>query len=267
MQAWSRARREDTTRLAVVKLGGSIVTVKDKPYTVNISLVSEYAKLLRELERQGWSFLLVLGGGSYGHTTVSMLRSIGAPNRELFAITTTVMIELALVVADIMQGYGVQASVYPPHAFCRPEGLNPNCDWSLVATALEHGITPILYGDVYLGGEGVSIVSGDELAAEAACKLGAEVLVYLANVPGVLDEKGRPIACLDLHQLKKALEGLESWLRVSRDETGGMRRKLQAILANWCNIPTYIVDGRDPAFLRLLLGEGKPVGTMVSTRC
>ena len=226
----------------VVKLGGSIVTRKDKPLSLRTSLLDSYAGLFSRLVQRGTQLIIVLGGGSYGHYYVALYRRSN-PSR-LVSKTSRIMAKLALLTQEIMEARGLDVMIYPPHALCEPRGLEPRCNWRLVEHALKASLTPLLYGDVYPVEKGYWIVSGDELAMEAACSLGASRVVYATDVDGVYDSSGRLVRRIDgLGELEAVLGGVAG-ARRGVDVTGGMRRKLEAILRVGCRgLRVYIVNG------------------------
>jgi acetylglutamate kinase len=98
-------------------------------------------------------------------------------------------------------------------------------------------------------------VNADTAAGEVAAALGAQRLVFLTDVPGVLDASG---AVLDRLSAAEAR-------RLARDGavTGGMLPKLEAALrASGAGVPTVIADGRrEGALSAALAGEaGTAVG-------
>ena len=244
--------------MIVVKIGGSLATVKERPFTPRLGwlrLVSERIAARRPLA-------VVLGGGGYGHQAVATSRDAGATAAELAAVVSAAMMELALLVTDVLLSAGLRAVVYPPHALCRPRGLKPNCRWEVVRDAISAGVTPVLYGDVYPSPE-APIISGDELAVEAACALGASRLVFLSDVDGVLDERGRPIPFLDRAGLERLLGSGAVGTAGTPDVTGGMRRKLEALLRCGCaGLEAVIVNGRRLDAVERALAGGA-VGTVI----
>ena len=52
------------SRLILIKLGGSVITFKDKPLSANYSAINNISKILGRLEIP---IIIVHGGGSYGH--------------------------------------------------------------------------------------------------------------------------------------------------------------------------------------------------------
>jgi isopentenyl phosphate kinase len=241
----------------VVKLGGSSITFKDKPFTPNLHRLKKFARALSELRRDGLLAGVVVGGGSYGHFVANTI----PPSEGAQAITSIhlAMTELVALVEEVLALYGVYTLAYPPHAICNPEGLHPNCSWNLALNALEHGVTPLTYGDVYPCSKGYCIVSGDELAMEMACALKADGVIYVSSVPGVLDGEGRVIPKLTLAEISAVAGGSVEGF----DVTGGMRRKLEAIAANWCsNLRRVTIVGPEPSQL-LEAARGGRAGTEI----
>ena len=237
MQSGDRARGKDGDIL-VVKLGGSIVTYKDRAFAIRLRLVEHLAGLLAETRRgKGYDILVVIGGGSFGHVAVEEARRAGAPPWDTISVTSMAMYELALQVSDILVSKGLHAYIFPPHAFCKPRGLRPNCDWSIVSHSLAHGLVPLLFGDIYpLEGGGYGIVSGDDLVIEGACALGAEKAVFLTNVDGVYRDVSsrKTILFMDRALVERIVKRQNAGTWGTVDVTGGMKRKLESILVNGC---------------------------------
>jgi isopentenyl phosphate kinase len=53
-------------KLLLMKLGGSVVSSKDKPFSYNEDLVSVIGSALSQHKTE-WDYVLVHGGGSFGH--------------------------------------------------------------------------------------------------------------------------------------------------------------------------------------------------------
>jgi isopentenyl phosphate kinase len=247
-------------RVLALKIGGSVATDKERPFSVRLRALEHIAAQLAEAaQRQGLRYGVVLGGGSFGHVVAHEMRSRCAAPAEALSATTMAMVELAQAVADVLAMHGLRPVVYPPHAFCSPRGLRPNCRWEHVATALGLGATPLLYGDAYPCGGDWCIVSGDELAVEMACSLGASHLVYLTDVDGVYGPDGRLLERVRVAEL----EDQAGSRRTGYDVTGGLARKIMALRENWCSSlrGVWVVNGlsSDDRLLRLLAtGETSP---------
>ena len=93
-------------------------------------------------------------------------------------------------------------------------------------------------------------INGDTVAGELAYALGAERLIFLTDVPGLMDGNGRVLPRLDRRRA--------SLLLGSDVVRGGMIPKLAACLRALEKAPAAdIVDGREPgALLDCLAGKG-----------
>ncbi len=251
MQAGYGARRQNS--IFVVKLGGSIITRKDEAFTPNISNIDRVAKELAKIYTSS-KLAIVLGGGSYGHHAAAQQEHDSIAAQALYMVAAA-MNELALLVADILALNGVPSLIYPPHAMCSPRRLKPNCNWQQALRALSLNAVPLTYGDIYPceSSKGWCIISGDELAMEMGCSLGASKIIYASDVDGILASNGELIPELRLSDLEATI-GIAMRSR-HVDVTGGIRRKLDAIRENWCsNIrEVWIVNG---------LEEGRIIGAI-----
>ncbi|BEP18513.1 isopentenyl phosphate kinase [Pyrofollis japonicus] len=249
----------------VIKLGGSIITYKNKPFTPNVDLIKRIGNEIADLAVKDIGVGIVIGGGSYGHYAVAIEKENNADARDMIHVVSNAMLELALLVSDILASSGVLTTIFPPHAMCMPRNLNPNCDWRHALRAFQKGITPLTYGDIYPcdNGEGWCIVSGDELAMELACSLGASKVIYVTDVDGILDDEGRVIETLSLNDIRDIYVSASGSTAI--DVTGGIKRKLAAIHENWCsNIQeVWIINGHREGSLRAL-AEGRTYGTRIT---
>lgn len=113
-------------------------------------------------------------------------------------------------------------------------------------------IAPIALGDE----ETVLNVNADDAAADLARGLSATKLLYLSDVPGVLDAQGRLISELTDHEVRALIDqGVIS---------GGMIPKAEAALrALETTERVHIVDGREPHVLIRELFTHEGAGTMI----
>ncbi len=248
------------SRVLSVKLGGSVITDKEKPFTLRLGLVEQVAGALAEAaEATGSRYMIVLGGGSYGHVAAHELRRGSAPVPEALSAITAAMLELAQAVADVLSMKGLRPVLYPPHAFCQPRGLRPGCAWRHVLEAFHAGATPVLYGDAYPCSSGWCIVSGDELAVEAACAIGASHVLYVSDVDGIYGVGGKLLERVTLNDVAR-LASLSS-RQSGYDVTGGLARKIEALRENWCSTlrGVWVVNGLFPERVKaLIMGERVP---------
>lgn len=122
---------------------------------------------------------------------------------------------------------------------------------------LGSGVVPIINENDTVSVDELKFGDNDRLSAEVAILAGADLLVLLTSVDGLLDAKGRTIPRVDdLASVKRFVRDDRGRLSV-----GGMMSKLQAVqLAVQAGIPTVIASGRKAGQL-VKAASGKPAGT------
>ncbi len=220
-------------RSAVVKLGGSLITYKHRPYTIRWHILRDAVRQLARYHDLGGKLVVVHGGGSFGHRAVAEIRALGyetSPRGTHYVQYR--MLELAWEVLSEFTAAGVPVVLHPTHTLCGCGG----CNYSPVARDYGSGLVPLLYGDaVYCGG--LRIISGDKLASELAGELGVDCLVFAIDKPGILDERGRVVREVSV---EKALALISE---ESLDETGGLAGKIREASRVAGSVEIYIVGG------------------------
>ncbi len=243
-------------RLAVVKLGGSVITVKDSPGTVDYGNLEIAASQLSRYRSGGGSLVVVHGGGSFGHVEVARIaREKGRLESRDSSRVQEAMLKLALTVIKVLGEWGLNPSLHPPHTMCR--GSPPEtCDVNVITRDLVEGLTPVTYGDAIPEDGETRIISGDDLAAWIASTLKADCLIYVIREPGVLDEMGNVIPLLtSLNQLKVRQINWD-------DVTGGITGKVKKALEASRTVGNVVITSLEHLLEAL---EGKHVGTRVAT--
>jgi glutamate 5-kinase len=122
-------------------------------------------------------------------------------------------------------------------------------------------IVPIINENDPVAVEELRFGDNDRLSAEVAILVGADLLILLTSVDGLLDKKGKLVPLVD------DVEKVVSLARVEKGKfsVGGMVTKLQAVkLAVNAGIPTAIANGLKPGQIPSLVAGGK-VGTRFPT--
>ncbi|MFC7046187.1 isopentenyl phosphate kinase [Halobacteriaceae archaeon GCM10025711] len=240
----------------VLKLGGSVVTEKDRPETVADDALDD---LVATIAASGVDDLvLVHGGGSFGHHHASEHGvSDGSGSHDAaaaFAIHDA-MKRLNDAVLARLHDAGVPAlPVHPLSAASRDADGDLSLPVGQVRTMLDEGFVPVLHGDVVAhAGEGVTIVSGDELVVELARGLDADRVGLCSTVPGVLDADGAVIP--DIASFDAVADVLGG--SAATDVTGGMAAKVRALLA--LDAPAFVFG---PAALEAFL-SGERAGSRI----
>jgi len=247
--------------LMVLKLGGSVITIKDKPMTPRPEAIR---RLAREIAEAGVRLILIHGGGSYGHPVASRYGIAGGYRSEAqllgFAETHQAMVRLNTLIVEALIKAGVPAIGVPPSSFIiAAEGRITKLKLQILREMLKMGLTPVLYGDAVLDTRrGFTILSGDQLASRLAVELRAERLIYGVDVDGVYTkDPKRGEARLLERVTPSTLRELETGSPTAVDVTGGMKTKIEeALRAAEMGVEVVILNAmREGVILKALRGE------------
>jgi len=262
--------------LVVLKLGGSVVTDKDSPETVDDTALDSVVAAIADSgvaggETRGTGdntagstggdaagLIVVHGGGSFGHVHAAehgVSTTEGSHDPAAVTAIHGAMKQLNSVVVDRLQAAGVPAvPVHPLSAVARDGESTLSLPTAAVDGLRAEGFVPVLHGDVIAhAGAGVTVLSGDELVAGLAERLDASRVGLCSTVPGVLDNDGDVIETItEFESVAAALGDSES-----TDVSGGMAGKVRELLD--LDAPAHIF-GPDVvgAFL-----AGDDVGTLI----
>jgi isopentenyl phosphate kinase len=114
-----------------------------------------------------------------------------------------------------------------------------------ISTYLREGFVPVLHGDgVAHAGEGVTVLSGDEIVTSLADSLAAERVGVCSTVPGVLDENEAVVETIAVFEDVEAVLGGSD----ATDVSGGMAAKVRELLELEGEASIFGLDDL-PAFL------------------
>ncbi|MEM3078812.1 MAG: isopentenyl phosphate kinase [Thermoproteota archaeon] len=220
--------------LVIVKLGGSVITRKDEPFTPNIPVIGQVSKQVSELLRD-YSLILVHGGGSYGHVVASEYRVAEGYLQpgQLIGLSRVKlkMNELTQLILASLASHGVPAvPVTPVSCLTCSSGRIESFFTEPLRMMLSLGLVPLIPGDIAMDSseKRFTIDSGDQLSSFLAVKLDAVKLVYGTDVDGVFtgDPRLNPNASLIRFLRRSMLPSLTASLRPC-DVTGGIYRKIE----------------------------------------
>ncbi|MFC7095979.1 isopentenyl phosphate kinase [Halobaculum marinum] len=221
----------------VLKLGGSVITEKDRPETLDGETLAALAAAVAAADVD--DLVIVHGGGSFGHhhaaehgvSTTEGIHDVRGVMDVHGAMTTLNRFVLSRLHAE-------DVPAVPVHPFSTAKR---DADGELtlmteqVATMVDEGFVPVLHGDgVVHAGEGVTVLSGDELVTELATALDADRVGLCSTVPGVLDDDDAVIPHIDDFDAVADVLGVSD----ATDVTGGMAAKVRELLA--LGSPAYV---------------------------
>jgi len=248
----SDARREGLT---VLKLGGSVITDKDQPYTVVTEQLEQVSETVAT--HSAGQLVIVHGGGSFGHAAAAahgVSTTEGTTDAGAITEIHRSMGELNRAVVNCLQDAGMPALPVRPLSMAHRTGTGLSLARLAVDSMLLEGFVPVLHGDVLMHeGTGSTIISGDELVVELATLLDATRVGLCSTVPGVLDDDGVVIEEIATYDAVADVLGESE----STDVTGGMAAKVSELLS--LSTPAAIFD---PPALAEFLDSGE-AGTMI----
>lgn len=259
----STADADVPTPLVVLKLGGSLITKKDRPETLDDAALDAACDAIAAAREDSSVSRLVIvhGGGSFGHHHASehgVSTTAGTSDVDAVMDIHGAMTTLNQHVLECLHERSVPAvPVHPLSLSARPDGANGDLTLPSASTAtlLDEGFVPVLHGDgVATTSAGVTVVSGDELVVELASALGAKRVGVCSTVPGVLDTDGDVIDVIDEFAAVADALGASD----ATDVSGGMVAKVRELLALNAPAQVFGADGL-AAFLR-----GDDAGTRIN---
>ena len=254
--------------LTFVKLGGSLITDKQQPKAFRQPVMDRIAAEIAAALTKSPDLRLLIGNGSgsFGHVTArkyDTMTGVQTPEQwRGFAEVATVASEIGQLVANSLLAAGVAAwRLQPSASALAHDGRIINMALSPVRDALEHGLVPLVHGDVSLDNvRGGTIISTETIFFYIAQHFPVDNVLLLGEVPGVYDTSGRIIRYItpgNLPEVEAALGG-----SAGTDVTGGMETKVRdmvALVEAQPQMTIRIMDGREPGLLQAtLLGQAEP---------
>ena len=259
-----------------LKLGGSLITDKTQVEHTHEPVIHRLACEIKAAREARPDLQLVLGhgSGSFGHVAAKKHGTrTGVKDRSGwlgYAEVAASAARLNQIVTDVFIAEGVPVVSLPPSASARCEdGRLSYLDTFILRALLEHGLVPLVHGDVALDTvRGATIVSTEDVFIYLVREFQPTHILLAGEVAGVYehpDLSGAIIPVItpgNVTQYAAALGGSHG-----TDVTGGMRDKVQQMLGLVQRYPTVearifsgIIRGN---VQRLLVEPEAPIGTVI----
>ncbi len=245
--------------LALLKLGGSVVTFKHRPLAINKNAIERISKSLSKVKMP---LIIVHGGGSFGHYYSVKYDMHTKPARYDIRGVSTVkssMVELNSYIVKVMVKNRLNPySVSPSSLVYGAKGIKRKInELKLFATS---NLIPVTYGDVlHYVDRSYYILSGDVLMTMLAKELRPDVVVFAMNVNGVYrDMKSKEV----VREISTAKQTKIN--SVPADVTGGISRKIrEAFKIARMRVDVLMVNGLKPERIVAALRDKSVEGTIV----
>ena len=243
--------------MILIKLGGSIITNKEKPLSARRKTIDKLAKSLKRIDEP---IIIVHGGGSYGHFW-SVKYDMHTKERKYdlrgVAIVKNSMIELNKIILDLMLKNKLNPYSLPPTDFMSGNKPIPKKVKEIEKIA-KSGLIPVTYGDALWYGQNKSfILSGDKIMTHLAKILKPRLCIFALNEDGLYsDLKSKKL----IHELK----GQRPLISQNKmDVTGGMTRKVEeASKISKMGMNVFFVNGNKPERIVKAIKNRKFEGTL-----
>ncbi|HNB40067.1 MAG TPA: isopentenyl phosphate kinase [Anaerolineales bacterium] len=264
-----------TNELVLLKLGGSLITDKDTPYTPRLDKLANLAKEIKTAldSTPGLKLILGHGSGSFGHVAAKKHGTRdGVQTKEQWLGFTEVRLQAAelnrYVVTSLFEA-GLPALPFPPSASMVSDKRKvTHHNVETIRRALGVDLLPVVQGDVAfdetLGGtilstEDVFTFLVDQFPTTRILLAGIEAGVW-ADFPA-RTKLVKQIQLSDYEAMRSGIKG-----SVSTDVTGGMKAKVEEMLSLIQKKPgltVQIFSAEEPGFLTRAL-QGENVGTLLT---
>lgn len=259
-------------QMTLVKLGGSLITDKERPETPRMEVIR---RLAAELAGSGLPGRLIVGhgSGSFGHVAAERYRVHEGLVLERLAGVSIVQQRAAdlhrLVVGALAEAGAAPFSIAPSSTLVTAAGRPVDLAIEPLLLALDAGMVPVVYGDVVMDRErGAAIASTENvfLALERALSdrgRSVDRALWAGATDGVLDAAGRRMP--EIRAVAGAGDVLDATGGAAgTDVTGGMRHRVEAALElARRGVPSLIFDGTVPGHLAAALAGEDVGGTSV----
>ena len=263
----------NSMNLTILKLGGSVITKKDKPFTYALKTIR---RLAREIAKSNIKPLIIVhGGGSFGHPIAKeySIKQGYRDSSQLYGLAKThlSMLRLNHIVMTSLIEAGVPAfPVQPSSCFVTKGGRIDWLNMDAVLDIQQLELVPVLYGDISFDREiGFTVLSGDQIVSYLSIKLGATRIVMGIDVDGLYasnprtDPNSNLLHRVNLSKQRSCIKNLDVRSDII-DVTGGMGGKLQELIPALRNgAEAILVNALKPKrILKALRGEAV-IGTVL----
>ncbi len=262
------------SNLVFLKLGGSLITDKDRPSTARFAIIERLAGEIRAAMREKPTMRLVLGhgSGSFGHAAASKHQTqngVQSPAEwDGFVEVWRQAAALNRIVVETLHHAGLPAITFSPSAGAITRSRKTQrWDTTPIQSALQAGLLPVVHGDVVfdetLGG---TILSTEMVFGWLAKALQPQKILVSGIEEGVWADYPActrlvaEITPANLAKIRAAIGGSSSV-----DVTGGMASKVDEMLSLARLVPgldILIFSGLQPGNVHNAL-LGQTLGTRI----
>lgn len=244
--------------MILLKMGGSIITNKQRPLSPRRLVIDKISKSLRQIKEP---LVVVHGGGSFGHYWSVKYDMHTKPARyesRGVSVVKNSMVQLNKIILDSLLKNNVNSYCLPPTDFMA--GTQPiKSKIREIGQISKSQLVPVTFGDVLWAGQKKTyILSGDQIMTILARQLKPKVCIFALNVDGVYSD-------FDSKELITEIKPQDrpTIARNGMDVTGGMKRKIEeSTKIAKMGINVFLVNGNKPQRIINAIKRRKFEGTV-----
>ena len=230
-------------KLALIKLGGSVVTFKEKPLTANFEAINNITRVITTIKIP---LIVVHGGGSFGHYwSVKYDMHTKPYDYDAYGISIVheSMMCLNQIIVNSMIKERINAYTVMPSNFTSSHRPIIRKIDELQDIA-ENGIIPVTFGDIiHINKTKYSILSGDVIMRILSQVLHPSKVIFTLNVDGIYKNSKTKETIKEIKNSNRSIE----LSTIEDDVTGGMRRKVtEAFKIARSGVDVLMVNGLNP---------------------
>jgi isopentenyl phosphate kinase len=262
--------------LILIKLGGSLITDKNKPFYARKKVIDRLAHEIKSSLSDKFDLIIGHGSGSFGHVVASKYNTQNGIRSKDSIRGLSLVADAAIQINRIVVQSFLKAELpvvsFAPASFMT--AFSQKLDKFLIKQieiSLKIGIVPVIYGDIILDTkQGCCIFSGEKtldiLAKFLKDKYKSVKIILCGDTNGVLDAKNNTIPKINAKILKEVFSSIG--VSGGTDVTGGMIHKVESSLklASDHGIETRIINGKTVGKLKDVLFRGNVENTTLITK-
>lgn len=263
----------EKNEIIIIKIGGSVLTDKNQPFSLRKNIIEQVIEQIIESRKK---IILIHGGGSYGHPLAKKFKINSGVNANVrdqilgLAETHKAMELLNSIISEEFLKRKIPViTIHTSSIFLKNINKREILSVKGIELLLNLNVIPILYGDIILDlDDSFSIISGDEIILEICKKLQNYKItkaIFCIEEDGLfVHGKNNPelikdISFSDLNKLNLA----EFDEKI--DVTGGIAGKL-AEIESICKlgIPVQLINGLKQGFMLKALKNEEVSSTKIN---
>ncbi len=264
-----------TNELILLKLGGSLITDKDKEYSPRLDKLRELSLEIKAAldSAPGLSLILGHGSGSFGHVAAKKHGTRnGVQTKEQWLGFTEVRYQAAELNRYVLQSLleaGIPDLPFPPSASMVSKDrkvIHHNIE--TIRRALSAGLLPVVQGDVAFDDSlGGTILSTEDVFTFLVDQFPTSRILLAGIEAGVWEDfpaRTRLVKQIQLADYESKRSGIQG--SASTDVTGGMKAKVEEMLSlirTHDGLTAQIFAAEEPGMLTRAL-RGENVGTLLT---